>query len=191
MTQPLLLDAADYFRRDGEPENRLTEIVAAVLRASPRLVAWLSAEAWSQDDDVALGWVAGGYDVSTQVSLSGGGRPDMCITFRSKGPPGPVYCENKIGAGPTQWQAKGYPGVGDAGGRLIVLSPQGWNLPGGSVALRWQDLADQVQQIGQDWVLSDPSNWHARAVRPDAPSEYRMLLELLRYLVRAARSPGD
>jgi len=90
LTQPLLLAAADSVRREGEPENRLTEILAVVLRASPRLVAWLAAKAWGEpDDDVALGWTTAGYDVSTQVSLSGGGRPDMRINFGPKGPPGP------------------------------------------------------------------------------------------------------
>ena len=105
MVQRLLLDAADSFRRDGEPESRLTEILAVVLRASPQLVAWLSAKAWDvPDDEIALGWTANGHVVSTQVSLSGGGRPDMRITFRPNGPPGPVFCENKIEAGPTSGQ---------------------------------------------------------------------------------------
>ena len=199
-----LLSAADSRRRDSEPEDRLTEILAVVLTSSPNLAGWLVQRAFPgmTSDDALSCCSYGSYEVVTQVGLVGGGRPDMEFRFaQGCEPGGGLYCENKIHARWTRWQSEGYPAV--KRGRIVFLSPTG-RLPPGLpeeqalklVALKWNDVGDQIDGIGRAWA---GPRWDRAAMAPDAPSEYRLLVELLIYLrgeglymtVRSPLTPED
>ena len=102
-------------------------------------------------------------------------------------PPGPLYCENKIRAGWTPWQRRGYPAA-QSPARFLVLSREGRlpnDLPAWErskfVPLRWTDVAREVDRIGRLWGGPD---WGTKALRPDVWGQYRLLAEFLWYLER-------
>ena len=108
-----LLGAADSRRHKSEPEDRLTEILREVLMTAPALASWLVEKAFELSPEDAKRCCAyGDFEVSTQVALRGGGRPDVQIRFAGEHrPPGQLFCENKIRAGWTVWRRLGYPAV--------------------------------------------------------------------------------
>ncbi len=111
----------------------------------------------------------------------------MHFRFVGKSPaPGDLVCENKIDAPPTEWQKQGYPSVSGTG--LLFLSPGGWKPHPRFIAVRWSELAREADRIGRIWArtISASPGWRTMAMKPDTPSEYRMLAELLRYLEREA-----
>ncbi len=185
MTERSLLGAADSRRRESEPEDRLTEILAEVLRTSPLLTSWLVKKAFEDaDEDVA---VRCEYEVDAQVSLTGGGRPDVEIRFPAGGPEGRLFCESKIRAGWTEWQRRGYPAA-PWPARFLVLSPgrKGFDDLDPSErqkfrSVRWKDLARATDRLGTSW---NGRSWRSSAMDPDAPGQYRLLAELVSYLER-------
>ncbi len=180
-----LLDAADSYRPGSERENRLTEIFASVLRAAPRLVGWLSEQAFGVNAEAAQDWASSGYSVRTQRGLSSG-RPDMEIEFHdpARPPTRLFFCENKIDAPPTPLQTAGYCGI-ESRIPILFISPTGERPNPRFVSIGWQQLADEVDQLGRRWAAEfNAGNWRSSSMRPEAPSQYRMLAELLRYLER-------
>ncbi len=177
-----ILDAADSYRRDSEPENRLTEILAEVLRSSPQLVARLAMRAFDEDEDEARTWVDdGNYQVSTQARVKGGERPDLQVEFTgAKQPRGRLFCENKIRADWTPAQLKGYPSIKPPN-VVVFISPDGECPPVAREKLTWNQLARDADATARRW---ESGNWRELALSPSAPSEYRMLAELVRYLER-------
>jgi hypothetical protein len=176
-----LLEAADSYRRDSESENRLTEVLAEVLRTAPELMAWLAAQAFRVHPDDAQSWTAhGDYVVETQFSFPTGERPDMKIRFTGSSlPPAEVvFCENKIGAGFTEWQKRGYPSAQN----VIALTPDG-RAPISDAArfvpIKWNQVARAAYGIGRTW---GGARWRGCALSANAPSQYRMLAELIHYL---------
>ncbi|MFN8160894.1 MAG: hypothetical protein U0R52_07615 [Solirubrobacterales bacterium] len=187
-----LLEAADSYRHESEPENRLTAILAEVLRTAPALMRWLVRKAFDVSEGEAREWTRySDYEVDTQLRLPSGERPDMRVRFTGRSnPPGELFCESKIHADWTEWQKCGYPSVLDPS-RIVVFSPDGRIPPGFTDDVRirpitWAELARQVHQLGRAWArrASASDTWRALAMHPKVPSQYRMLAELLGYLER-------
>lgn len=182
-----LLDAADSYSWAREPENRLTEIFAVVLRASPELVAWLARRAFpTATEATAQAWTRGGYDVDTQHVLPTRERPDLIIRFDGpEAPPGRVVCENKIGADWTAAQRAGYEGLAPQDEVLLISPAEVPRYATRFASVSWDQIARAIFEIGRDWAHTNGStDWRADALRPDAPSQFRLLAELLRYLQR-------
>ena len=183
-THRYLLEAADSYRHDSEPENRLTEVLAEVLRTAPLLMEWLAAQAFQGRREDALAWTAeGDYIVETQFSFPTGERPDMKIRFTGpfQPPAGVLFLENKIDARFTDWQKRGYPSI-PPDERVIVLTPDG-RTPNHQVtrfvSIKWNELARAADGIGRTW---SGGPWRELALVANAPSQYRMLAELIHYL---------
>lgn len=180
-----LLGAADSRRHKSQPEDRLTEILREVLMTSPLLAARIVSRAFDLSDDEGERFCRyGDYEVDTQVGVRGGGCLDMRFRFTGEHqPPGRLYCENKINAGFTDFQRRGFPSVPE-GSRVVVFSPGGDRRPDESakfVSLSWTDLARMADDIGRSWKGPE---WRAESVGPKAPGQYRMVAELLWYLER-------
>lgn len=181
-----LLEAADAYRHDSEPENRLTEIFAEVLETAPELARWIAARAFDADDRTAESWTADdGYVVRTQSRFDTGEQPDMRVEFVGPDqPPGALFIENKIHAGWTRWQELGYPSVQ---GKVLVVSPKGRTPPGGDprlVPVRWIEVARAADRIGRRWARPSPDKWRELAMSPEAPGQARLLAEFVGYLER-------
>ena len=177
-----LLAAADSRRRDGEAEDRLTELLREVLLTSPLLTAWFFERAFGAPTKVPAWCAEGEYSVDTQTALSGGGRPDMEIRPRDGSRRGPLYVENKIRAPFTKRQTEGYLAIPDSS-RVLVISPQGDRRPCGDpkfVPVSWSEVGRQANALGRTWA--DESDWMSRAFTPNAPAQYRLLAEFLIYL---------
>lgn len=183
-----LLDSADVYPRASAPENRLTEIFAEVLRTAPDLVSWLASQAFAPTDEHTTSrWCQdASYEVVTQFSIRDRGeRPHMRIRFTGVNrPKGDVfYIENKLDARPTAAQGNDYAG---AEGPVIVILPdtRRWREESRFVRLSWAGVAREISRLGRGWADEEKAGWPDYAMRPDAPSQYRMLAELSRYLER-------
>jgi hypothetical protein len=188
----LLLDAADVYPVASAPENRLTEILAEVLRTSPQLLRWLAARAFpatGAEIDIATRCIYGNYKVDTQFSLGNGReRPDIQVWFLSGPAPEKhrFFVENKLDAGPTDAQNRGYQATDES--PVIVVHPedrpQRWLKASDFKAVSWTEVARTAFKLGNEWACEASESWPAYALTPGAPSEYRMLAELCRYLER-------
>jgi hypothetical protein len=179
MVHQSLLDAADSYPPAGASENRLTEIVAAVLRTSPQLTSWLLRQAFHPESPESQA-VSGQYDVSTQFILpSTAERPDM----RIKRPSQPsLFVENKLDALYTAAQKNQYRSAVPGSDRIvaIVKKDRAHESPF-ELRTTWSDLYLEIRHIGRNWAANC---WPDRAWKPDAPAEYRLLAELATYLQR-------
>ena len=150
-----LLDSADSYPPSA-PENRLTEIFAEVLRTSPDLLCWLVCKAFKSEvdgDDAKALSVYSKYQVDTQFSLSGGAeRPDMQISLQAGTATSRdlFYIENKFGAAATAAQANDYPATGTRPVIVIVPEGQSWPRESRFVRLTWNDVARQIDRLGQE-----------------------------------------
>lgn len=176
-----LLYAADRYPRRGAQENRLTEIFAEVLRTSPRLSRWLAAIAFEVeaiDEDARM-------DVTTQFQLAGGAeRPDIRVTLEG-GPhrtPRTFYIEDKLDALFTAAQQSGYPNARNAP-IVLIASKQRPEAHESFIQITWSEVAREAWVLGVD-STSPGLAWLDYAWTPDAPSEVRMLAELVAYLER-------
>ena len=189
LNRRLLLDAADAYPRASAPENRLTEILAEVLRTSPQLLTFLASRAFPADEaEIKNQCVGGRYEVETQFSLGAGReRPDLRVRFLSThgGHDHRFYIENKLGAAPTPAQLDGYRTAGSSPVILVHLgSPPEWSKVARFIPTSWTDVAREAFRLGVSWAHQHGSAWPDYALTSNAPSEYRMLAELCRYLER-------
>lgn len=169
-----LLSAADSYPLAGAGENRLTEIFAEVLRSAPLLVGWLVGEAEHLLAGTPSPLPVEGYEVTTQITFNRGSqRPDLQIIPR--GPSESIYFEIKLGADFTLAQRTTYPH------RTVGIVPRERREEQDAPfeCLTWTDVARVSHTIGAGWSGQD---WRRYAICPDAPSQYRLLHELLTYL---------
>lgn len=166
-------------------EDRLTEIMAAVLQHDPQLATWFCGRA-----EVSIP-ADGSYDVSTQVWLNESLRPDLHITVRDRrgSPIGRVFSEHKTRTKFSDAQRSEYRAVSGAPERWIAVVPRASLVPAGYVKVSWSDVALQAERIAREELLHGERagrRWRQRALDPEVPSRLRVLHEFLSYLEGSA-----
>lgn len=158
---------------DWRREDRLTEVFACALRLLPELAAWFVQKAGGP-----IPMQHEKFNVTTQSSLAGGGRPDMFVDYRGHR----VLSEHKIDATATAYQGVGYPGWKDVHSVLIARDVAPYrDTTHFDMYLSWAEVANEVKRIGSEHG-GEP--WRQLALHPDQPSRLRCLEELLCFLER-------
>jgi hypothetical protein len=171
-----LLDASARHQRSGE--NRLTEILASVLRSAAPFAERLCAA-------VELPRPAR-YDVSVQRTVAPGCIVDMVLNGRDEHDASiRLWSEHKTVSGYRDRQLEDYAKALDglAGHRALVTIV---NVPGEAPhgcwkTLSWQDIASLAVATGHAW---GGDAWRGAALTSDAPAWARLVHELLWYLER-------
>jgi len=163
---------------EGRWEDRLTEVFASALAALPELAGWFVAKAGGPVPAQTTT-----FEVTTQLTWGGGGRPDMEILYNdSHGRRCCVLSEHKIRARLTSYQHLAY---GDWERNALVLVA-----PSSEIAqykgdfdkcLTWLDVALAMIRIGK---RHEGADWRKAARDPDTPSRLRILLETFDFLRR-------
>lgn len=179
--------------RTAIPEDRLTEVLACVAKVNARFAAALVSMAGLDPRPGER------YAVGTQRVTPGGRRVDMEIATydgltRTKliwveAKAGAVYQPNQL---PDYAEQVRHPVFGEPDGRVLTIVPPG---PGISAvpdptlgAARWEtktwsDVALAADRLGRDWAgASGQRSWLQAAIKPQAPSQWRYLAELVRHL---------
>ncbi len=153
----LLLQAAD--RRVLIGEDRLTEILATVLRHDRKLAAWFCARAGVEIPE------DGSYDVSTQVWLDASSRPDMLVRVRDvEGTVSRVLSEHKTHTKFRETQRFAYP---ETHRHLIGLVRQSDDVPAAYRKVSWSELARAADRIAREEPIDGrPAGrgWRQRAL---------------------------
>ena len=118
------------------------------------------------------------FSVTTQNSLTGGGRPDMFVDYGGHR----VLSEHKIDATATAYQSVGYPGWKDVHSVLIApdVAPYRETTPFDTY-LSWAEVANEVKRIGSE---RGGDAWRQVAVDPDQPAASAAAKRLLGFLER-------
>jgi hypothetical protein len=184
-----LVEAVDRYPRDGADENRLTELFATVVRSDRRLLSWLAGKAWGVAAPTNE-WVAGGYQVKTQVTISPTSRPDLEVEFLGTSRPpgdGRLFCEHKLNAAEAEPQRLGYPDLRSSDKLVGIKSAVGPPLTGIPVVLTWSDVAREVDQLARTEMAQfgvDGRRWRSQIEDPHTPARELRRFELLEYLRR-------
>jgi hypothetical protein len=135
-------------------------------------------------------WVAGGYQVMTQATISPTSRPDLAIRFLgSSRPPGDgwLFCEHKLNAAETAPQRLGYPDLRPSDKLVGIKSAVGPPLIGIPTVLTWNDVAREVDQLARTAILRLGINgrrWRHHIDDACMPARELRRFELLEYLRR-------
>ncbi len=174
-SREVLLDAAFTH---GE-EDRLTEIFATVLDSCDELAAALFQ---------AVGLPVGErFKVFTQVRVTTGERPDMLVHSLDRGGAevSHIWSEHKVGSGFGDMQRERYltamralQGQGEL--IFIVKDAPTSREEGDWRGFTWQEIGELAESVGRAWGRRD---WREKATKPTAPAKWRLLYELLWYLV--------
>ena len=184
-----IVEAVDRYPRDGADENRLTELFATLLRSDHEMVAWLTEKAWG-NSELAREWIAGGYHVTTQATISVTSRPDLEIRFLGITQPpgnGRLFCEHKLNAAETAPQRLGYPDLRDADRLIGIKSAVGPRLTGISTVATWNDVARAIDTLARAESLRLGINgrrWRRHVDDPRTTSRELRRYEFLEYLRR-------
>jgi hypothetical protein len=169
-------------------EDRLTEVLACVAKVNEAFAASLVRMAG------LIPRKGEHHEVGTQQGTSGGRRVDMEIAAYD----GPahtklVWVEAKDGAVYQPNQLSDYaeqvqdPVDGHPDGRVLTIIPPGEKpkLDDRWVTKTWSDVAVEADRLGREWGRkSGESHWHQAAMKPEAPSQWRYLAELVERLER-------
>jgi len=174
----LLIDALERYP-PSRPEDRLTEVFAALLAAVPDLAHRFTAKAFIAATGEQID--ARDIHVLTQQPLSRQARPDMTISLTDQyNERRRLVCEHKISAAPTPAQLKEYVDR-RPDDELIIIAPAAYDEFAGLPALTWQEVAMLVDRVGRD---SGGRYWRERALAADACASQRLLAEALAFLER-------
>jgi len=158
-------------------EDRLTEVLASVLRSDPQLVSWMAAQAWPE---ASAGHAGCEYEVFPQAWASDKARPDIEVRFpRRREPHNRLFLENKITAPPTREQEAGYRDLRPEDG-LLLFAPAGYRqMDKRFIRLTWTQLAQKLFMLSRSW---GGRKWRDMVLGPDVPGVHRLRHELLDYL---------
>jgi hypothetical protein len=175
-----LLDSARVDR--DHSENRLTELLATVLDTHEVFTGSLLRH---------LGLTTGStYEVSTQVAVAEGCRPDMeIVALDSAGAAtARIWSEHKVGAGFRDQQREDYLAALEdtlVPGKLLVIAAarEAVDMEGdapGWVSMTWSEIAHLANLAGQR--VSEDRMWREGALAPTAEARQRLLHEFIWYL---------